>query len=307
MTETFLDVPGARLCAETFGDPADPAILLIGGIAGAMDWWQDDFCRALADGGTYGSGRFVIRYDHRDTGRSQTDPPGAPSYTGDDLVLDPVRVLDALGIGRAHLVGVSMGGGIAQQVAIEQPGRVASLTLMSSSPLTTAGADGAPDGLPLPGPAPQIQADFRDPPPAPDWGDPDAVVRSLVAADRLYAGPGYDEADTLAAARRVVARSIDPAAASNHFLVEGAPVQGTLADITAPTLVLHGEDDPMFPPEHGRALAAAVRGARLVLLSGVGHQYPPRIAWGVVVPEILAITASEDTASEDTAPGAAAP
>ncbi len=317
MTETFVDVPGAQLCAETFGDPADPAILLIGGIMGAMDWWHDDFCRALADGGTDGGtgigkgggkgggkdggsrggppGRYVIRYDHRDTGRSRTDPPGAPSYTGDDLALDPVRLLDALGIGRAHLAGVSMGGGIAQQVAVEHPDRVASLTLISTSPVTR----GDSDGPSLPGPAPEVRAQFDDPPPDPDWGDPDAVVRSLAEAERAFAGPGYDEAATLATARRVVKRSIDPAAAANHLLVESSPVRGTLADVAVPTVVLHGEADPMFPPEHGAALAAAIDGARLVLLPGVGHQYPPRVAWGVVVPEILAITAPR------TAPGAA--
>lgn len=298
MTETLLDVAGARLCAETFGDPADPAILLIGGIASAMDWWHDDFCEALARGDAPGgTGRFVVRYDHRDTGRSRTDPPGTPSYTGDDLARDPVRLLDALGVGRAHLVGVSMGGGIAQQVAIEHPDRVASLTLMSTSPLT-----GGDPGLP--GPAPEAQALFDDPPPDPDWADPDAVVRHLVEGDRVFAGPGYDAADTLAAARRVVERSIDPAAAANHFLVESGPVRGTLADVDAPALVLHGESDPLFPPEHGVALAESIRGARLVRLSGVGHQYPPRIAWGVVVPEILALTARGG--APRTAPGAAA-
>ncbi|MDR7385772.1 alpha/beta fold hydrolase [Promicromonospora iranensis] len=309
MTETLLDVPGAQLCAETFGDPADPAILLIGGAASAMDWWHEDFCRALADGdaalpaepaGTAdparhpgASGRFVIRYDHRDTGRSRTDPPGAPSYGGDDLALDPVRVLDALGIGRAHLVGVSMGGGIAQQVAIEHPDRVASLTLMSTSPLTPGapgqGADAA-ELAALPGPSAEVRAMFDSPPPDPDWGDPEAVVRYLAEAERAFAGTGYDEAASVATARQVVERSIDPAAAANHHLVEGSPVRGTLADVDVPTLVLHGEADPLFPPEHGVALAAAVWGARLVLLSGVGHQYPPRIAWGVVVPEILAVT-----------------
>jgi pimeloyl-ACP methyl ester carboxylesterase len=293
MTETLLDVPGTQLCAETFGDPADPAILLIGGIASAMDWWHDDFCRALADGGAArGPGRFVVRYDHRDTGRSRTDPPGAPSYTGDDLARDPVRLLDALGVGQAHLVGVSMGGAIAQQTAIEHPDRVASLTLMSTSPLTGAPEDGAgADGPGLPGPAPEVLALFDSPPPDPDWGDPDAVVRHLVEGERAFAGPGYDATTTLAAARRVAERSIDPAAAANHFLVESSPLHGTLADVVAPTLVLHGEDDPLFPPAHGAALAEAVGGARLVLLAGVGHQYPPPIVWGVVVPEILALTA----------------
>lgn len=308
MTETLLDVPGARLCAETFGDPADPAVLLINGISGSMDWWHDDFCRALADGdaqrgGQPGTrGRFVVRYDHRDTGRSQTDPPGAPSYSGDDLAQDPVRVLDALGIDQAHLVGVSMGGGIAQQVAIESPARVASLTLMSTSPVVSLG----PDHPGLPGPTPEVGAQFTSPPPDPDWGDRDAVVRSMVEAERVYAGPGYDEAATLATARRVAERTIDPAAAANHFLVGSSPVRGTLDDVAVPTLVLHGEDDPLFPPEHGVALAAAIRGARLVLLPRVGHQYPPRAAWDVVVPEILAITspraAAEAPAPEPTTP-----
>ncbi|MFD2024609.1 alpha/beta fold hydrolase [Promicromonospora aerolata] len=296
MTETLLDVPGARLCAETFGDPADPAILLIGGIASAMDWWHEDFCQALAAGDSpSGPGRFVIRYDHRDTGRSRTDPPGAPSYTGDDLAEDPVRLLDTLGLGRAHVVGVSMGGGIAQQTAIEHPDRVATLTLMSTSPLT-----GGPD---LPAPTAEARALFDDPPPDPDWSDLDAVVRHLVEGERAFAGPGYDAAATLETARRVAERSIDPAAASNHFLVEGRTPEGALADVAVPTLVLHGEADPMFPPEHGAALAAAVPGARLVLLSGVGHQYPPRIAWGVVVPEILALTAPG--AAPRTGPGGA--
>jgi pimeloyl-ACP methyl ester carboxylesterase len=312
MTETLLDAPGAQLCAETFGDPAGPAILLIGGIASAMDWWHEDFCRALADGGSPGAapgrtpgstvGRFVIRYDHRDTGRSRTDPPGAPSYTGDDLALDPVRVLDALGIGRAHLVGVSMGGGIAQQVAIEHPDRVASLTLISTSPVVR-----TPGGPSLPGPSPEVRDLLDDPPPDPDWGDPDDVVRSLAEGERAFAGPGYDEPAALAAACRVVERSIDPAAAANHFLVESSPVRGALADVAVPTLVLHGEADPLFPPEHGAALAAAIPGARLVLLPGVGHQYPPRVAWGVVVPEVLAITARDTApvAAPRTAPGAA--
>lgn len=304
MTETLVDVPGALLCAETFGNPADPAILLIGGIAGAMDWWHADFCQALADGGPPGNtsdsagsaaaararrgangGRFVVRYDHRDTGRSRTDPPGAPSYTGDDLALDPVRLLDALGIGQAHLAGVSMGGGIAQQTAIEHRRRVASLTLISTSPVTKVA------GTQLPGPTARAREQFDDPPPDPDWGDPEAVVRYLVAGERAFAGPGYDELAALATARRVVQRSIDPAAAANHYLVESRPVRGSLADIAVPTLVLHGDADPLFPPEHGEALAAAIEGARFVLLPGVGHQYPPRAAWDVVVPEIRAISA----------------
>ncbi|GDY29073.1 alpha/beta fold hydrolase [Gandjariella thermophila] len=93
-----------------------------------MDWWDTDFCRRLADGG-----RFVIRYDHRDTGRSITYPPDAPDYTGPDLVDDAVGLIDVLAGGRAHVVGLSMGGGIALSLAIEHPGHVATLTLVSTS------------------------------------------------------------------------------------------------------------------------------------------------------------------------------
>src|SRR5687768_11365616 len=104
---------GVELCIETFGDPAGPAILLIGGAASSMNWWEDEFCERLAAGH-----RFVIRYDLRDTGESVSYEPGAPQYTGADLVADAVGLLDTLEVGRAHVVGISMGGGIAQHMAL---------------------------------------------------------------------------------------------------------------------------------------------------------------------------------------------
>ena len=135
---------GTRLCVETFGDPADPALLLIAGISSSMDAWEDEFCRRLADGR-----RYVIRYDHRDTGRSTGWPVGEPGYTATDLTNDPVALLDALGRTDAHLVGISMGGGIAQDVAARHPERVASLTLISTSPA----GPGDPDRPELPPPS----------------------------------------------------------------------------------------------------------------------------------------------------------
>src|SRR3954469_13676337 len=120
MAEAMVGVGDVELCVETFGDAADPAILLIAGASAPLDWWDPRFCARLA-----GGGRFVIRYDHRDTGRSVTYPPGRPGYTGADLVEDATRVLDALGVERAHLVGMSMGGAIAQMIALEYPERVA--------------------------------------------------------------------------------------------------------------------------------------------------------------------------------------
>ena len=129
MTEQMIDADGVRLCTEAFGDPADPPLLLIGGMSASMLWWDDAFCAALAAGG-----RRVIRYDHRDTGRSVTYEPGRPGYNGADLVADAARLLDAYEIRAAHVVGLSMGGALAQVLALDFPDRVASLVLMSTSP-----------------------------------------------------------------------------------------------------------------------------------------------------------------------------
>src|SRR5687768_14047024 len=124
----MIEANGVELCTEPFGDPADPPVLLVMGIGASMLWWEEDFCLLLADGG-----RFVIRYDHRDTGRSVTYEPGRPEYTGSDLVADAAGVLDAYGIAAAHVVGVSAGGAFAQLLALGFPDRVLSLVLISSS------------------------------------------------------------------------------------------------------------------------------------------------------------------------------
>ena len=122
---------GVELCTESFGDPTDPPILLIMGIGASMLWWEEGFCRLLVAGR-----RFVIRYDHRDTGRSVTYDLGNPQYTGAELVSDAAGVLDAYGILWAHIVGVSAGGAFAQLLAMDYPDRVLSLVLISSSPAT---------------------------------------------------------------------------------------------------------------------------------------------------------------------------
>lgn len=136
MSERMIDTDGVALCTEPFGDPSDPPILLIMGTGASMLWWEEDFCRMLAEGG-----RFVIRYDHRDTGRSLTYELGHPGYTGADLVGDAVGVLDAYEIPAAHVVGVSAGGAIAQLVALDHADRVRSLVLISTSPLRPATAN----------------------------------------------------------------------------------------------------------------------------------------------------------------------
>src|SRR3954454_6823696 len=128
MAERMIQANGVELCAEAFGDARDPPILLIMGIGASMLWWEEGFCGMLA-----GGGRFVIRYDHRDTGRSATYEPGRPEYTGADLVADAAGVLDAYKLAAANIVGVSAGGALAQLLALDAPDRVLSLTLISTS------------------------------------------------------------------------------------------------------------------------------------------------------------------------------
>lgn len=278
-TTTVATADGARLCAEAIGDRRDPAILLIGGATWSMDWWEDDLCRRLAE-----RGRLVVRYDPRDTGRSTSYPPGAPEYTAAEVVTDALAVLDALDIGRAHVAGLSMGGAIAQRLAIEHRDRVATLTLMSTSPIDP-GIEGLPDM------APEIQATFAEESPEPDWSNRSAVIDYIVEGERPYAGPGnFDEPRLRAIAGRVVDRADNIASAmTNHFLVEGpGPRDPRLSQLRGlPTLVLHGTADPMFPLAHGRALAEAIPGARLIELEDVGHQLPPPHTWGLLVDTLV--------------------
>jgi pimeloyl-ACP methyl ester carboxylesterase/SAM-dependent methyltransferase len=272
---------GVRLCVETFGAQGDPAILLVGGAGGAMDWWDDELCARLAAGL-----RLVIRYDGRDTGASTSYPAGAPPYTAEDLAGDALALLDRLGVARAHLVGISMGGTIAQRLAIEHPDRVASLTLIATSP----GGPGGPANPDLPPMSRELRAFYERGRAAPDWADRDQVIDYLVQGQRPFAGPrGLDEARLRELVARVVDRTTDiEASARNHPMVDGgAPVRPRLGRIAAPTLVIHGTGDPLFPYGHAEALAREIPAARLLPLEGVGHQVPPPDTWDVVVPAIL--------------------
>ena len=259
---------------DTAGDAADPAILLIGGMGASMDWWEDEFCQRLAAGG-----RFVIRYDHRDTGRSVSYPAGAPGYTGADLAADAAGVLDAFGRRSAHLAGVSMGGALAQQVALAHPDRVDSLVLMSTSPAV-------PSRSELPPMSEDLRAYFAAEVPRPDWAERSAVIDYLVGYERQLEGAEYfDEAHVRALVARIVDRTNDMAASmTNHALAEeGELARGRLDEIAAPTLVIHGTADPLFPYGHGEALARGIPRAELLPLDGVGHQVPPRACWTSVI------------------------
>jgi pimeloyl-ACP methyl ester carboxylesterase len=274
----MIDANGVRLCVDTTGDAADPAILLIGGMGAAMDWWEEDFCHLLAAGG-----RFVIRYDHRDTGRSVSYPAGAPGYTGADLAADVTGVLDALGRRRAHLAGISMGGALAQQVALAHPDRVDSLVLFSTSPAVSCGAE-------LPPMSEDLRAYFAAEVPRPDWAERAAVIDYLADYERHLEGAEYfDEPHVRALVARIVDRTTDVAASmTNHALAEeGELARGRLDEIAAPTLVIHGTADPLFPYGHGEALARGIPRAELLPLDGVGHQVPPRAWWAPVIAAML--------------------
>jgi pimeloyl-ACP methyl ester carboxylesterase len=277
------EASGVQLCTEPFGDPGDPPVLLVMGVGASMLWWEEGFCRLLADGG-----RFVIRYDHRDTGRSVAYEPGQPRYTGADLVADAVGVLDAYGIAAAHVVGVSAGGAFAQLLALGFSDRVLSLVLISTSP-ATAGKRSLPS-------ATERFSDFLASAEV-DWSDHESVVEYLVAYERTLAGGvrPFDDAAWRELVRRDVERAHDIAASENHSLVaEGDVPSEPISSIAVPTLVIHGTADPMFPLAHGRALAEEIPGARLLTLEGAGHGVD-RADWEPIAHAILAHTGAADS------------
>ncbi|HEX6343698.1 alpha/beta hydrolase [Umezawaea sp.] len=271
--ERLLPVNGVELCVQALGAPADPAVLLVAGSNSSMTSWPDEFCARL-------TGRYVIRYDHRDTGRSVTYPPGEPGYGFPELVADAVGVLDALDVASAHVVGLSMGGGIAQVLAVDHPERVASLTLVATSPAAP-GTEGLP---PLSPEALEYFSTLAEP----DWSDRSAVVEHVVGVQRWFTTGEFDEEAVRAGVEHDLDRTSSFRSASNHDLLHGGPSwEGGLEAVTAPTLVLHGDRDPLFALPHGEALAELIPNASLVVLHGVGHELP-KSSWDVVVPAILA-------------------
>jgi pimeloyl-ACP methyl ester carboxylesterase len=255
--------------------------VLLHGAGNDMLSWDDGLCRRLAAGG-----RRVVRLDFRDAGRSVTYPVGEPPYGLRDLVADLIGVLDALELPAADVVGMSMGGSVGQLAAIEHPGRVASLTLVGCTPGVPGG-----EGEGLPGIDDRLREFFAHEPATPDWSDRAAAVDYLVEAHRPFAARSrpFDEARMRELQGRVFDRAADiVATVTNPYRMDaGEPWRARLGGIAAPTLVSHGEEDPMFPLAHGRALAEEIPGARLLPLAQTGHEYLPPHTWDTVVPAIL--------------------
>jgi len=281
-------VNGARLAFQVFGvdQTRAPAIVLVAGGASSMEWWDDGFCTLLSAGDARTGPRRVIRYDLRDTGQSETVAPGAATYTGADLVDDLAALIEHVGAAPAHVVGLSSGGGMTQNLALRRPDLLASITLMSTSPVGTV-------DRPLPPPTPEMAASFGSSAAPTDWSDDEAVASAAIDTERLYSGSIPIDANRI---RRIAlssaARTPSPDSAENHWsAADGPELRTDIESITLPTLVIHGSDDPLFPLPHGEALAETIPGARLVVVAGMGHQFPPPPTWPQIVGELLRHTA----------------
>ena len=278
MAERTVRANGIEIWCEDFGSRRDPALLLVMGAGGQGILWPDDFCAGLA-----AAGRYVIRYDNRDTGQSTCVDFAKSPYTLGDMARDAVGLLDALEVERAHVAGASMGGMIAQTLALEHPGRLRTLTSIMSSPLGRSGMEGIlnPAAAKLPGPAPKVmevlQAGMASPP-----RTREERIAQAVRLWRALAGSGepFDEAAVREREARVFARAKDPDASQNHQLAIGASPDRTdaLRGVRIPALVIHGSDDPILPLAHGRATAEAIPGAKLLVIEGMGHDIPAKAA-----------------------------
>lgn len=285
MTQTTAN--GITLEQERFGDPSDPAVLLIMGLGAQLTRWPLPLVNALVAEGFH-----VIRFDNRDVGLSQKfDAAGVPDlaaiaaalgrgerpqtpYSLDDMAADAAGLLDAMGIAGAHVVGASMGGMIAQLVAANHPERTLSLTsIMSSS--------GNPA---LPRSTPEATAVLMTRPKSGDMAD---IVAHGVNAAKVVGSPGYpvDEAVLAERIRADAERMSYPPGFARQMaaIYANGDRRARLKTITAPTVVIHGADDPLVPVEAGRDTAASIPGARLVEIAGMGHDLPLPL-----VPEIVA-------------------
>ena len=247
---------------ETFGDPAGEALLLINGLGSQMTRWPEPFCALLVE-----KGLFVIRFDNRDVGLSTWVTDGT-KYAVADMADDGTAVLDAVGHRAAHIVGISMGGMIAQEFAATYPDRTLSLTsIMSNS--------GNP-GLPPPTPAAMETLTSRPAKPSEPNFIKDSVARAELIGSPAYPWPKGALAER---ARAEAARAFNPPGVARQMAAVRASGdrRARLATITAPTVVLHGADDPLVPVAGGRDTAANIPGAELRVIEGMGHDLPPAL------------------------------
>jgi len=262
------NVDDVTLCYETHGRRGDPTIVLIRGLGTQLIEWPP----ALIEGFVK-EGFEVVVFDNRDAGLSteMTGAAGKPPYRLEDMANDVVGLLGRLRVERAHILGISMGGMIAQHVAIGHADRARSLiSLMSST--------GNPD---LPMPAPEIRARLVE-----SADTPEALIALNAENRAVFGSPAYPESleERLAAARRAYERSYRPDGVARQMqavIADGSRV-ARLHSLSLPTLVIHGADDPLIPVAAGRDTAAVIPGARLEIVPGMGHNIPDALAPRIV-------------------------
>ncbi len=273
--ERLINLKDVTLCAESFGNKADPAILLIMGATASMSWWDQEFCERLA-----AEGYFVIRYDNRDVGRSSTYPPGTPPYGLEDMMDDAFGVLDAYDIEHAHIVGMSLGGLLAQMAALGNPDRVRSLTLIGTGPF-------GPSDPTIP-PMDERIITFQSKAHEVDWSDEDAVISYLVEGAKLLSGPDrpYDSVRGEKLFRREFRRANNYRSMYNHAGLQGGETYyGRLNEIYQPVLLIHGTADRVWHYRHALFLSKELQHAHLLPLDGAGHELHQK-DWGAMIKAI---------------------
>jgi len=284
---------GIQIEYETFGNPSGRPLLLIIGLGGQLIFWDEALCRDLA-----GRGHYVIRFDNRDAGLStKFDKAGVPNiveifgkmmrgqkigapYTLDDMADDAAGLLDALGIQRAHICGMSMGGMIAQTMAIRHPSRLRSLISIYST-------TGNPE---LPQAKPEVMGLLIAPPPK----EREAFSKHMVGLFKAISGPGFpvDEEWTGKILGRSYERCFYPQGMMRQLvaILAHGNRKPALTSVRVPTLVIHGTEDPLVPVEGGKDTAQAIPGAQLMLIEGMGHDLPHGGAWPCIVEAVAAHT-----------------
>lgn len=286
----FATANGVRLCYQTFGAPGAPPLLLVMGLGAQMIIWDDDFCDGLAR-----RGYFVVRFDNRDIGLSQKFPelgtpdiisligqamlgkPVTAPYTLRDMAADAVGLLDALGLDTAHVVGASMGGAIGQEMAIHHGRRLRTLTSIMSS-------TGDPK---LPQAKPEALAVLMSPPPK----SKDEFLKTFARNWQVLRGPGFpeDEARDAARAEATYARGLNPQGVARQLaaIIVSGNRTAALQSVSVPTLVIHGDADPLVLVEGGIATAKAIPAAKLVRIPSMGHALPVSL-WPQIIDAIAA-------------------
>jgi pimeloyl-ACP methyl ester carboxylesterase len=291
-SEQFARVGAIELCYETFGSEQDPALLLVMGLGAQMILWDEQFCEQLA-----AHGFFVIRFDNRDIGRStilrHARPPStmqlvlrdkrAAAYSLDDMAADAVGLLDHLEIATAHVVGISMGGMIAQLIALNAPERVLSLVSIMSTTGSRRVGNAHPRLWPRLLRRPQYERT--------------AYIEDFLTGYQMIGSRRFppDPDRKRAQGGRCFDRGIHPAGSARQLAAILAAPDRTerLGQLRVPTTVIHGADDPLVNVSGGRATARAIPDARLVVIEGMGHDMPP-ILWSQIIDAIVENTARAD-------------